>query len=183
MLTIITATGLLVAIARSSAASAPLSICPGAKFCGLDPATGKARTFDLSSLPNKTFTLHDVGDHGPYKVGPPCGCVGPGTTLYGHQSCVPMTQGSSRGLGTMLGIVSVSTSVAGLNVTLGGGDNDPQSGMPHGRNAVYHFVCDKSKPLSNPPNDGMTESPSGFYNVVWRHPAACAAPTPRSLRL
>ena len=52
-----------------------------------------------------------------------------------------------------------------VNVTVGGGDNDPP--MPRGRNAVYHFVCDANAPLGNGPDPAVVESPDGFYNIVW----------------
>lgn len=44
----------LVAAAASTAVVS--GFCP--RFCGTD-AEGKAHTFDLSTLPNKTFTLND----------------------------------------------------------------------------------------------------------------------------
>jgi len=38
----------------------------------------------------------------------------------------------------------------------------------------YIFQCDTTVPASNPPDyENVTESPGGFYNVIWRTPAAC----------
>ena len=84
-----------------------------------------------------------------------------------------MTQ-SCKGLGSLANIsmaLASSTPTQGFTLTLHGGFDDPP--MPSGRNAVYHFVCD-SVPASNPPDfNNLTEAPGGFYNVVWRTPAAC----------
>jgi hypothetical protein len=148
-------------------------------FCGMDAAAAahqnKAHTFDLSTLPNGSFTLHDSRGTGTYQVASPCGCAAQGTTARGYK-CTCMTQGT-RGLGDIDAEVTVAIDAGGFNLTVAGGDNDPP--MPHGRNAVYHFVCDKSAPVSQHPDPTVTEQPAGFYNVVWRHPSACtSSPTP-----
>jgi hypothetical protein len=147
-----------------------------------------ARTVDLSSLPNATFKIPSVNYSGAiYDVSSPCGCAcqSPGMcdaqTAYGPLRCTPMTQGG-RGLGDAAGSISLTgVSAAGFTLTIGGGSDDPP--MPHGRNAVYHMLCDKTVPATNPPDNntatggGVAESPPGFYNVVWRHPAACVVHT------
>jgi hypothetical protein len=86
-----------------------------------------------------------------------------------------MTQ-SCKGLGSLanISIGLVAGGGSGFNLTLHGGFDDPP--MPQGRNAVYKFICDTSVPASNPPDiSNLTEAPGGFYNLVWRHPAACGA--------
>ena len=67
-------------------------------FCGLD-STGHAHTFDLSSLPNKTFALSDArGGFGmSYLVTTPCG------NAYSAQcgaQASPMLQ-SCKGVGSL----------------------------------------------------------------------------------
>jgi hypothetical protein len=143
-------------------------------FCGLD-STGRASTFDLSTLPNKTFTLHDSRNphaSGTYLASPPCGCAAMAETAYGF-GCSPMIQGAERGLGDIRANLTLVVGDHGFTLTIGGGDNDPP--MPRGRNAVYHFVCDPTAPVDNPPDDSVTEKPGGFYNLIWRHPSACKA--------
>jgi hypothetical protein len=81
-----------------------------------------------------------------------------------------MTQ-SCKSLGTLAN-TTISLTAKGIDITLHGGFDDPP--MPSGRNAVYHFICDNSVPATNPPNvSALVESPGGFYNIVWRTPAAC----------
>ena len=144
------------------------------KFCGTD-AVHKAHTFDLSSLPNGSFTA--TGTSGTFLIASPCGCAAWGTTARGYK-CTCMTQGGTRGLGDITANeLTVAIGSKGFNLTVEGGDNDPP--MPHGRNAVYQFICDKSAPLSQHPEPTVTEDPPGFYNVIWRHPSACtSAPIP-----
>lgn len=145
------------------------------KFCGTD-AAHKAHTFDLSTLPNGSFTLNDARGSGTYQVASPCGCAAVGVTARGMK-CTCMTQGTMRGLGDIDAEVTVAVGSGGFNVTVAGGDNDPP--MPSGRNAVYHFVCDKDVPPSHQPDPTVTEQPAGFYNVIWRHPSACtSSPAP-----
>ena len=140
-------------------------------FCGVN-SEGKAQTFDLSSLPNKTFTLQDKSGYGrgSYLVSAPCGCAAAASTARGFK-CSPMIQGNTRGLADIAANISLDVGADGFNLTIGGGSNDPP--MPHGRNAVYHFVCDKTAPLDNPPDPTVVESPPGYYNLVWRHPSVC----------
>lgn len=136
-------------------------------FCSLDTSSN-AVSFDLSTLPNATY--EGTGVAGGYTITTPCGQSN--SPQCGPQAD-PMTQGC-KGLGD-LGNISISLTNGGLGgfvLTLHGGFDDPP--MPQGRNAVYHFVCDTTVPASNPPNiANLTESPGGFYNVEWRHPAAC----------
>jgi hypothetical protein len=169
---------LLLLLLQAAAAAAIRQECT---FCSTD-AAHKAQTVDLASLPNGTFKIPSNTDGGTYAVASPCGCACQAPTLcdastaYGFR-CSPMLQGG-RGLGDTAGKVSLmNVSAAGFTLTIAGGSNDPP--MPHGRNAVYHMLCDKSVPVTNPPDSnsatggGVTESPPGYYNVVWRHPSAC----------
>eukprot|EP00035_Acanthoeca_spectabilis_P024842 m.455618 g.455618 ORF g.455618 m.455618 type:complete len:638 (+) comp20907_c0_seq1:3-1916(+) len=145
-------------------------------FCGTS-ADGTAHTYDLSTLPNHTFTLHEsVGSGaGKYEVSAPCGCAGLGSTARGLK-CSMMLQGS-RGLGDLSANITTLPTSDGFTLEIGGGSNDPA--MPQGRNAVYHFVCNASAPMTNPPEPTLVEKPGGFYNVVWEHPLACKSdPTP-----
>jgi len=135
-------------------------------FCALDDSKNPV-SFFLDNLPNGTWETN-AGES--YTVTTPCG-------LSQSASCGlqadPMTQ-SCKGLGSLsnISMVLVDGGAGGFNLTLHGGFDDPP--MPRGRNAVYMFVCDKSVPVSNPPLiSNLTESPGGFYNVEWRHPAAC----------
>ena len=88
-------------------------------FCGND-AQGRAATFDLSGLPNKTFTLQEASGYGKgsYLVAPPCGCAATAWTARGLK-CTPMTQGGSRGLADLVANVSVAVGDTGVNVTIG----------------------------------------------------------------
>jgi hypothetical protein len=140
-------------------------------FCGVDSA-GKAATYDLSTLSNKIFTLHDIhAEREEYLVAQPCGCASTVASTEFGIGCTPMTQGEGRGLADIRANLSIAVGTNGFNLTIGGGDDDPA--MPRGRNAVYHFVCDATAPLDNPPDDAVVESPGGFYNLIWRHPSAC----------
>lgn len=82
-----------------------------------------------------------------------------------------MIQGNFGGLADLDANVSMLIEQSGFTLTIGGGFDNPP--MPSGRNAVYHFVCDQTVPVSNGPEGSVSEKPGGFYNVVWRHPAAC----------
>jgi hypothetical protein len=137
-------------------------------FCSINPS-GAAVSFDLSTLPLGTWSASLP--NGAYTVTSPCGQSN--SPSCGLQSD-PMTQ-SCKGLGSLANTslaLSDAAGARGFTLTLRGGFDDPP--MPSGRNAVYHFVCDSSAPASNPPNiSGLTEAPGGFYNVEWRHAAAC----------
>jgi hypothetical protein len=130
-------------------------------FCTLNPA-GAAVNFDLSGLPQGTWAS-DI-----YTYTSPCGQANTPTTC-GRQND-SMTQ-SCKGLGTLANISVDLAANNGVTVTLHGGFDDPP--MANGRNAVYHFICDTTVPATNPPDANVTEQPGGFYNLIWRHPAAC----------
>lgn len=136
-------------------------------FCATN-SKGLAVTFDLSGLPNITYTANDPNLQ-TYIVTTPCGQAS--SSGCGLQND-PMCQGC-RGVGDLSNITVVlnGDNGEGFTVTLHNGFNDPP--MPNGRNAVYTFICDTTVPITNPPFTNMTESPPGFYNVVWRNPAAC----------
>eukprot|EP00039_Didymoeca_costata_P015930 m.277463 g.277463 ORF g.277463 m.277463 type:complete len:615 (+) comp16307_c0_seq7:50-1894(+) len=138
-------------------------------------------TYDLSSLPNTTFTLNGTTGADEFYATTPCGsaisdaCRGEGTSD-------PASQGCSRGLGT-LGITPIVTPIPGqgLNITLLGGSNNPPCGKGPGgnRTLVYRFICDKSAPQDNPPDPVVVESPGCTYIVSWHHPSVCeSVPTP-----
>ena len=157
---------LLSALVTASTASAQCVFCA-------PNAQGALFNFDLSSLPQGTWSA-DL-PRGAYTVASPCansnsaqcGAIG-----------APMTQ-SCKGLGTLANtsLALTGTSPPGLVLTLHGGFDIPP--MPEGRNAMYHFVCDPAAPAGNPPNvSGLVENPGGYYNVEWRHPAACGVATP-----
>lgn len=150
-----------ISFALLGAASLPLAVSAfgACTFCALNPS-GQAVNFDLTSLPSSTWTA------GEYTVASPCGQSN--SPVCGAQN-ESMTQ-SCKGLGSLANF-SVALTASGVDVTLHGGFDDPP--MPNGRNAVYHFVCDTTVPASNPPDANVTEAPGGFYNVVWRTPAAC----------
>jgi hypothetical protein len=143
-----------------AAAVATATATSACTFCALNAAQ-TAVSFDLTTLPSGTWTTSE------YTVTSPCGQSS--SPACGAQND-SMTQ-SCKGLGTLANI-SMSLTTDGFSVTLHGGFDDPP--MPQGRNAVYVFVCDTTVPASNPPDfANVTEQPGGFYNVVWRHPAAC----------
>lgn len=104
----------------------------------------------------------------------PCaGAFAPSCSPYPNQD--PVLQ-SCKSVGTLVGgNVSVVPTTDGVNITLHGGFDVPP--MPSGRNAVYQFICDKTVPATNGPDASVTESPPGFYNVVWRTPAVCSSST------
>lgn len=156
---------LLLSLSLFTVAAAAANNCT---FCALT-STGDAVSFDLTSLPTDTY--EGTGAAGDYTMTSPC--LQSNSPECGAQAD-PMTQ-SCKGLGN-LGNISIvlnnETPSSGFVLTLHGGFDVPV--MPNGRNAVYHFVCDNTVPASNPPNIGnLTEQPGGFYNVEWRHPAAC----------
>jgi hypothetical protein len=136
-------------------------------FCTLNQ-NGEAVTFDFSSLSNVTYEADGVGPYNEkYTVTQPCGQA---TSVSCGAQNDPMLQ-ECLGVGN-LGNISIVLTSTGVDVTLHGGFNNPP--MPNGRNAVYVFVCDPTVPLNNPPlYNNITESPPGFYNVVWHTPAAC----------
>jgi hypothetical protein len=148
---------------------------PACSFCGTDPA-GASHTFDLTSLPAQTFVLNDsrplVGLQ--YQVTSPCGCVLGKSAAMGPNGtcgCTPMIF-DTRGCGSLAANVTVrGAGPSGFTLTVSGGYINPP--LPRGRNAVYHFVCDRTVGLDNGPDPVATEGPTGFYNVVWRTPAAC----------
>ena len=153
---------LLLALALAAAARA----APACSFCALD-GQGRAVAFDLSALGNASY---DAGD---YSVTTPCGQVR--SPVCGWASD-PMLQ-SCKGVGDLsnISVALAAGGAAGFNLTLRNGFDDPP--MPNGRNAHYIFVCDSTVPPDNAPDvAGVTEAPPGFYNVVWRTPAACGAP-------
>jgi hypothetical protein len=151
------------AVGAAAAAAGPCT------FCALNTA-GQAVSFDLSGLTNTTYSAFSNGFN--YMVTTPCGQAS--SPACGQQND-PMCQ-SCLGVGD-LGNISVvlapgGSGAGGFTLTLRNGFNDPP--MPQGRNAVYHFVCDTTVPVNNPPAvANITESPPGFYNVVWATPAAC----------
>lgn len=136
-------------------------------FCALNQQ-GSAVTFDLSTLSNATYEATVGGQYNEkYSTTTPCGQAK--TSSCGAQND-PMLQ-ECQGVGNLANISTILTP-NGVNITLHGGFDDPP--MPNGRNAVYVFVCDTSVPTNNPPEyQNITEDPPGFYNVVWRTPAAC----------
>lgn len=143
--------------AAAAAGAAAFSPCT---FCALNEGR-QAVNYDLGTLPAGSWSSSE------YTVTSPCGQST--TPACGAQSD-PMTQ-SCKGLGNLTDF-SVGIMANGFNLTLRGGFDDPP--MANGRNAVYIFVCDTTVPASNPPDiANLTERPGGFYNVVWRHPAAC----------
>lgn len=151
----------------SAAAAGAAAAC---SFCALN-SQGQAVTFDLSGLGNATYEGFGEPGNSRYTITTPCGQAK--SPACGAQND-PMLQ-SCMGVGD-LGNISVALASddgsAGFNVTLRNGFDDPP--MPNGRNAVYIFVCDTTVPASNPPlYKNVTESPPGFYNIVWRSPAAC----------
>eukprot|EP00039_Didymoeca_costata_P006126 m.87634 g.87634 ORF g.87634 m.87634 type:complete len:620 (-) comp13122_c0_seq1:133-1992(-) len=159
------ATYFLQAVALSALCS-QVAVASSCSFCGLD-SSGKPQTFDLSSLSNETTSLTGSLSE-EYAVTTPCGQAN--TPSCGPQAD-PFLQGC-RGVGTLAGgNVTLNVTETGFILTLRNGFNDPP--MPNGRNAVYHFICDMTVPLNHLPEGNVTESPAGFYNVVWRHQAAC----------
>jgi len=136
-------------------------------FCTLT-SDGNAITFDFSQLSNATYEATVGGQYNEkYTTTTPCGQAK--STSCGAQND-PMLQ-ECLGVGNLANISMTLTS-NGVNITLHGGFDNPP--MPNGRNAVYVFVCDSTVPFNNPPEyQNITESPPGFYNVVWRTPAAC----------
>lgn len=155
---------LLLLLLALSDAAASRGACT---FCALN-AQGQAVSFDLSTLPSATYESTG-GPSNPelYTLTTPCGQA---SSAQCGQQDDPMLQ-SCMGVGNLANI-SVALNGDGFSVTLRGGFDTPP--MPQGRNAVYTFICDASAPLDNPPFfKNTTESPPGFYNVVWRHPAGC----------
>jgi hypothetical protein len=139
----------------------------GCVFC-TTTAQGQAVNFDLSGLSNTTY--ESAGEAGEvYTLTTPCGQAKSASCGWQND---PMLQ-SCLGVGSLANISIVMSSPAeGFTLTLYGGFDTPP--MPNGRNAVYDFICDTTVPLDNPPYyKNVTESPPGFYNVVWRTPAAC----------
>jgi hypothetical protein len=139
-------------------------------FCAVN-AQGAAVNFDLTSLPSATWEASSPPGE-TYTVTTPCGQAK--SASCGAQND-PMLQ-SCLGVGSLANI-SVALApggggAGGFSLTLRGGFDNPP--MPQGRNAVYVFVCDTTVPADNAPEfQNVTESPPGFYNVVWRTPAAC----------
>lgn len=154
-----------------------------ANFCGVDSDSGKALTWDVSTLPNTTFSL--TGKTGSlYYVAAPFLAADP---LAGRCSArdsmgAAALQGC-RGLG-VLGVNTIVTPLGhegggGFNLTLNGGSADPPCNR-HGpnkgnRTTVFELICDAGAPPSSGPDTGkgVIESPSCTYNVRWRHPAFC----------
>jgi hypothetical protein len=148
------------------AATAALAAGDPCTFCAYN-AAGQAVNFDLSALPAGTWSGTTPPYNEAYTATSPCG-------LSSTPACGvingPMTQ-SCLSLGTLAN-TTIALTQNGIDITLHGGFDDPP--MPHGRNAVYHFVCDTSVPASNAPNvSTLVENPGGFYNLEWRTPAAC----------
>lgn len=149
-----------------------LSFCQAGdcSFCGLD-ADGLSHTFDLSIISNFTHSLRDKRGE-IYFVTSPCdsaltfNCIPP--------SSDPVIQGC-RGVGTLSGKnASVELTQQGFNIMLGGGSNNPPCGPGEGhRSSTFQFICDKTKPVDNPPEPNVTENPGCHYTVTWRHPHAC----------
>ena len=170
-------TALLLATATQRTVAAAAGGCT---FCatGAGSAGGTA-TFDLGGLGDATHALLGAFPNGTtrtsetYLVTSPCG-------LASSAACgptdAPMTQGC-KPLGRLAGpssgpnATTVTRTPAGFNLTLRGGFDVPS--MPHGRNAVFNFVCDQGAAPGGGPEPGVVESPSGFYRVTWRTPAAC----------
>ena len=153
---------LFAAVAWAAAAAA--SSC---SFCSLN-GQGQAVTFDLSVLGNASY------DGNGYEMTTPCGQVRSPTCGWISD---PASQGC-KGIGTLANVSMslVAGGAGGFNLTLHGGFDDPP--MPNGRNAQYIFICDTTVPASNPPMfNNVSESPPGFYNIVWRTPAACGVPS------
>ena len=157
------------ALLLAAALSTPLAAASGAcTFCALN-AQGQAVSFDLSTLPSATWEATSGQYNSLYTITSPCGQA---TSPQCGAQNDPMLQ-SCQGVGNLANIsVALNGGDQGFTVTLRGGFDTPP--MPNGRNAVYTFVCDASAPLDNPPDyKNVTESPPGFYNVAWRHPAGC----------
>jgi hypothetical protein len=151
-------------------------------FCALG-GDGKAHTFDLSTLPTKTYALSGAWPNGTskgsegYEVTSPCRGVDSPTCGLSRS---PMTQGckplGTLEAGTGPNSTLVELTASGFNITIRGGFDYPV--MHNGRNAVFEFVCDNSAPPSAGPDPGVVESPAGFYRVHWKTAAACAAAPP-----
>ena len=157
------ASAALTVVSATTAALASSSPCT---FCAVN-AAGQAVNFDLSTLPTTSYT------QGEYVFTSPCGQASSGRC--GTQS-QPALQGC-KGIGSLPNVTVVLNS-DGFDLTLHNGFDDPP--MPKGRNAVYHFVCDKSAPANAMPTGNVTETPPGFYNLEWRTPAACGKVGPGS---
>ena len=84
------------------------------------------------------------------------------------QGCSPLGVLASHGPNSTL----VALTAEGFSVTVRGGFNYPHP-MPHGRNAVFDFICDRTAPAHAGPEPGVLEEPGGFYHVRWRTAAAC----------
>ena len=143
----------------------------GCVFCTLN-SQGQAVNFDLSSLSNQTYeatpqTQNPFGES--YSVTMPCGQAISASCGWQND---PFLQ-SCAGVGNLANIsIAMSSPSEGFNLTLHGGFDVPP--MPNGRNAVYILQCDTTVPANNPPDvQNITENPGGFYNVMWRTPAAC----------
>ena len=156
---------LRMALACAAAAAAAAADC---SFCALN-AQGQAVTYDLTQLGNASY------DGNGYEMTSPCGQVRSPSCGWISD---PAAQGC-KGIGD-LGNITVTLAngdgAAGFNLTLHDGFNDPP--MPNGRNARYIFVCDTTVPADNAPLfNNVTETPPGFYNIVWHTPLACGAPS------
>ena len=138
-------------------------------FCTNTSATS-AVTFDLGALPNMTWQLTG----GKFSATSPCLAA---VTPQCHPSGMPATQ-SCRGLGRIGEDTVVTPTGDGFDITIMDGSNDPPCGHapanPDGhRRLVYRMVCNKTAPVTNPPEDDVVEHPSCTYVVTWQHPSAC----------
>ena len=137
----------------------------------------------LKTLPKGFFTIKDrLGDS--YAVTSPCGSIASQHTAAPAVEDIP---GAQIPLGfldklTTTALPSHLVSNGGMRLILGGGVGQPGcSGS--GRILQYDMVCDKSAPLSSPPNTTMSiyntparstdPIPACTYVVEWHHPAAC----------
>ena len=168
------------AAAAGWAAAAAVLAVAGANacsFCARGPGgDGATATFDLSNLPAATFPLGGALRNGTansqsFLVSSPCllassASCGP-TAGPMTQSCKPVGRLEPSGPNSTI----VELTAAGFDLTLRGGFDVPA--LPHGRNAVYRFVCDEGAGPAAGPEPGVVESPAGFYRVTWRTAAAC----------
>ena len=151
-------------------------------FCGFDPGSGKALTWDLSTLPNATFSLQ--GNGGAYHVAAPYLAADP---LDGRCSARDSMGAAALQGCRGLGVLGVNTTIlpfghegaGGLNLTLNGGSSNPPCDI-HGpnkgnRTTIFELICDKSVPMSTGPDadKGVIEYPGCTYVITWRHPAFC----------
>eukprot|EP00039_Didymoeca_costata_P010326 m.138993 g.138993 ORF g.138993 m.138993 type:complete len:294 (-) comp14787_c0_seq1:953-1834(-) len=160
------------------------------KFCGPTPSHQSTYSFDLSTLPTESYSVKDV-DNNPYYVASPCSNVNPPplTCCSSNQGVstpsTPMVEvfgNTCLELGALDGsfsTLSIAEDGQSFNVTLPANASS-KMGPYCNRSSVYHFICDHSAPLNNPPNSTLVQHPGCVYNIYWRHPAACGTKQPSS---